>query len=382
MKKKLKKSTFQFLNGQILEIVSIISEVCVHSMNSKQQFQDKQCLSRYVSYLLLFTVNQSKLAMLPKQIVYIISFFDAFGYDSGSSTFSKNRKIVHFICFVHVSLAIVLTIFKFHLNVKYYSSLELPEAFSELLQYSTALYTYWLILMDSIVEQKSHHQFWTILQQIHVEFNNQQNFHCRRYLLKFVEFLSVVMAISIWKIATNPLVEFDVEIAYAILFEICLIRMFYYLFCLEIVQFQLNAIRHEMNSIKTLSDRSNHRKRKFSHSFDASEHLHATKQLKWIRNYVECVYKMTQYLNEIFGYSHVAAILFFLYFVLTELNWIYIHNSEIQPFHRLGIVFFLNINSQLPYFLEIILYSSDGRRYCTLLAVDFLYFPQCNQLPF
>lgn len=277
--------------------------------------------------------------MLSHHVEYLLIFFDVCGFNTGASKLVKiSPKIKYLIFVAHISLALVLTVFKFHLFVIYYSVLNVVEAISESLQYSTALFTLWLIIFDSICHQASHKLFWETVQQIDCWFCQQFHMNIRNYLLKGVEFFFVTIVAISTRIKMNEMTNVSTEIAYFVLFEICHSRVFYYLFCLEVVHFQLERIKNEvktmqgaLNFISTKSEAYLIRISETSifYSFE----LH---RLRWIREYFSLVYEMINFLNETFGWSQVAAISFCFHLLLTEVTWIYIHFTKINQLHQCG----------------------------------------------
>lgn len=275
--------------------------------------------------------------MLPNQIVNFLTFFDAYCYNSGSSKLSKNIKVVHSVYFIHVLMVIFLTIFGIHLILEYYPLLGLTEAFTELLQYSTPLCTYWLILVDSIVYQKSHQDFWYILLRIHKQFYGQFDCNFYGYFIKIVEFFTVTISISVLYAVLNPVVDSNINIMYSILIKICQIRIFYYLFCLEIVQYQLKAIENEMKFLQNIQSRRCHLP---CSSKSPKFVCFAIQRLKWFREYFSSIHKMVDILSKVFVCSHMVAILFCFYMPLTDFNWFYIHFDECSRVYRFGKGFF------------------------------------------
>lgn len=275
--------------------------------------------------------------MLPNRIVNTLNLFDICCYDTGSSKLSKNRKIINFIYFVHILLAILLTFFEFRMFIEYYPLLGLSEAFSELLQYSTPLFTYWLIIMDSILHRKSHQHFWESFERIHDQFNCRINYNFRSYFIKFFEFFSVSISIVVIKGVIISFFDFDIECAYAIIFKVVQLRIFYYLFCLEIVHSQLNAIENEVKSIERIRNRLDNRHWYLLCTAESDGfHLFALWRLKRMREYVYCVHQMIDILNTMFGWSHVTAILFCFYLLLTDFNWFFIHFNEFSYMYCIG----------------------------------------------
>lgn len=110
----------------------------------------------------LYLVRQSSAAKrsrntkMSTQISYFLNFFDIFGFNSEFSQLSKHRKTIFTIYSAHIFLAIVLTLFKFYFMFKYYLSLGLIVAINEFLQYFISLFTYWMIIFDSILQCNAH----------------------------------------------------------------------------------------------------------------------------------------------------------------------------------------------------------------------------------
>lgn len=276
--------------------------------------------------------------MLPNQVVHILNFFDLIGgFNSGTSDISKNLEATYVVYAIHVSLAVVLTLFEFHLMADYYPSLGLTEAISESLQYSAALYTYWLIILDSLLHRRAHQHFWEVLQQIDEYFSCQRNSVIHSYLLKLCVYFLKTLSIMVIRLFINSFVDFTVDFAYISLFIVCEIRMFYYLFCLEILHFQMKMVEDEVKIMMKILNLANIRRNQ-ALNIDVISACYSfeMQRLKWIRGYFHCVYKMMYLLNEIFGWSHVAAISFCFYYILTESNWFYIHFREISFTHRIG----------------------------------------------
>lgn len=149
--------------------------------------------------------------MLPKQVVNILNVFDAFGFNSGTSDLSKNLVFIYIVYAIHLLMALVLTLFEFRLMTEYYPLLGLTEAISESLQYSAALNTYWLIILDSILHRKSHQCFWQVLQQIDKYFSCQPNSVIQSYMLKFCVYFMKTISIMVIRLFISSFVDFTVD---------------------------------------------------------------------------------------------------------------------------------------------------------------------------
>lgn len=252
--------------------------------------------------------------MFSNRIVHFLNFFDSFGYNSGSSRISQNPKLVHFICILQISLATFCTCFLFFSVQEYLVSLGLMEAISEILEYTTSLCTYWLIIFDSFQHRKIHHLFWARHQQITRLFEPQAKHSFHHFSMKIIEFFSIMVILLVHRLTMEYAA---VGFAYYTLFKMSEIRGFYYMFCLEVVNFHLKNIEMELVSIKMQSFPT--RARYYSSNL---------RRLKWVREYFTNIYQMFEFLNEMFGCSQVAVIAFSFFLVLAEANWIYIHFFE------------------------------------------------------
>lgn len=249
--------------------------------------------------------------MLPKRIEQFLIFFDVFGFNSGASKLSKCRGIFYCIEFVHILIATFFTLTKFKFLIGLYSLNGAIPTVNELLQYSAGLYPYWLIIVDSICGQSSHKQFWKLFQQIDRQFCSQSNLCFRIYLVKMIEFFAATTLIS--AIGMMDLIKKCIVYSYIFLAKFSNIRIFYYLFCLKMINFQLKHIEEELENM---------------HKSNVAD----CQRLKWIREYVSLVHEMTYHLNNTFGWSNAAVILCCFYYVLVGLNWIIIMRFSMNNF--------------------------------------------------
>lgn len=185
------------------------------------------------------------------------------------------------------------------------SSLRLVEVINNAMQLSLGAYTYWAIIFDSMRQKREHQYFWRILQHINSSYCDSKEIQIQKYLRTFKAYMLIVDTFFVINYVSNG---FKGTIDYAIylaLNTICQVRIFYYIFCLEIICFHLKIIEEKLKAINILElkDRWHH--------------------LKRIREHYAKVYEMCINLNKIFGWSHVAIILYCFYKRLTELNWLY-----------------------------------------------------------
>lgn len=243
--------------------------------------------------------------MLSNKIIRVLNFFDCFGYNSGSSRLLKYPKITCLICVVHILFVTLFTFYKIHVTIVLLSRVRLVEVINDAMQLSLGIYTYWAIIFDSICQKRKHRNFWRILQDISSSYCNGKEIQIQRYLRTFKVYMLIVDTCFVINYVSNG---FRGTIDYAIylaLNTICQVRTFYYIFCSEVVCFQLKIIEEKLKimNILDIKDRWHH--------------------LEQIRKHYAKVYEMCINLNKIFGWSHVAITLYCFYKLLTELNWLY-----------------------------------------------------------
>lgn len=282
--------------------------------------------------------------MLPPKVVYLLQFFDLSGFNTKATCLSKQRKYIYFVYVMHISLVLYLTLFFCYLVIHYYPVIQVGilEAISENFQYSFGLATYWLIIFDLFHHRHTNHHFLSNFQKIYSRFPSSSSSKCtfQQYIVKLVEYLSVTLLIMIIKLSLNSFMNTFVEISYTIVFKVCQIRIFYYIFCLEVVHFQLKSIESEIQKIQS---GLKFLKKNITIQIDTLHHessllyFFEIYRFQWIRRHFDCVYAMVEHLNEIFGWSNVAAISYCFYLFLTDLNWFYIHYRDLSLTYCIGI---------------------------------------------
>lgn len=262
--------------------------------------------------------------MFPKRVKYMLTFFDAFGYNSGSSKLSSHRKVANLIGFLHLLLAIFFTCFTFYAKIQLSPSVQFLELLNHLLQYSSQLCQFWFTIWDSFHHWREHHRFWAVFEEIDKSFQSQNNFTCRLFMLKlFSIILATILSLLLYYLVfdtSSPHMN-EILINQTILMKLCQFRIFYYLFCLEIINFQLKSIE---NALKKMNAQMN---------FPSIGNLY---HFKWVQQYYRCVYEMSNLSNDIFDWSQIAAVIFCFYTFLTDLNWFCVHFSHLQTAQFLG----------------------------------------------
>lgn len=261
--------------------------------------------------------------MLPKQIVSILNFFDIFGYYTASSAIAKYQKMQLLVFIVQILLATNFALYQFQFVIEFGRMLGPLEIANEMFQYAMGLCTYWAIIFDTFKYRRKHQQFWKILKRIDTDFC-KQFLSFRGYLCKLIEFFLVSITVYILSYIYRAFPQTNGVFISLALIIICRIRMFYYVFCLEIINWQLQMVQHELIVIKQWSSNTNHSASNSILRTHVQLDYFNLSRFKWVNQYYGCIVEMTELLNIIFSWSQFAVILYGFYSLLTDLNWCYV----------------------------------------------------------
>lgn len=267
--------------------------------------------------------------MLPKRIECFLKVFDAFGFNTQATSLSNGQKLSHSINWTHILIAVLLIINEVIFFSSFYYYYGLYETLNEIVECSASLCGYWLIIFDSLLYRRAHRRFWMIFQRINKPIHRHSNVIPRSYVIKIVEFYTANILISCISWQTLPGSSFLSYVIYIFPIKICQLRLFYYVFCLEIVLYEMKMLQNEIKHMDNIANCcSNADRMDPSSSFESH-------RIKWARKY-DSIEEMVNLLNEIFGFSQVGTVLFCFYVQFTDLNYFYIHFDELKIKKAIG----------------------------------------------
>lgn len=269
----------------------------------KPRFLHKKTITLEISIV-------SKMSL--KRVVHLLNLFDSFAFNSESSQLSQHRKLIFVIRTIHIVCAITSTFAQFKYILMLYP-LGIMTVVNEFLLCSTSLTTYSLIIIDSLSNHRSQKIFWCILRHIDDHFCSQSGLSFRNYLILFGEFFTATLSIVLINII--ELGENGIYFAYYVV--VCHVRIFYYIFYLNVMDFQMRNIEMELKNLQKCNAVECHR-------------------LKWIRKYVSLVHEMACQLNKAFGWSNAASILYCFHELLAAVNWVSISFSWVSIRDSIG----------------------------------------------
>lgn len=103
----------------------------------------------------------------------------------------------------------------------------------------------WTIIIESYIQRKSRRKFWQLSQRIDEQYAQHNDVKFQKYLIKFFVFSIFKVSIIIHAhYVRNVLFHLGIILS-SVLEFICFGRMLYYLFYVEVIQFELKVIENE-----------------------------------------------------------------------------------------------------------------------------------------
>lgn len=108
-------------------------------------------------------------------------------------------------------------------------------------------------------------------------------------------------------------------------------RIFYYLFYLELIKYELRMIENEIKEVVRVY---RNKRRRFANGKDVLFIKFEKKRFKWIREYFQSTYDLCHSFNHFLQISNVAAIPLMFQLIITDVIWLYwklFNKQHIQP---------------------------------------------------
>lgn len=253
--------------------------------------------------------------MFPKWFVCVMTFFMVCGFCSeiSSSSSSMNRKTSVVFSVLHIILAAYLTYYLVDIKLLMDKNGTQLEMINGMFQYSCALMSHWVVILESYFQRKNQRFFFQLLECIdqHQETNAKKML--RNYRIKFLEYFVfyLYLVINLFEQISNSGAVF----AMTLLSALCQARMFYYLFYLETINFELKMIKNKfIKMIKTIKFRKNLCEKRLNDQA-------AYKTLIRVRKTYQHVYEIIECITKSFGWSNIASIFNVFLQLMTDLNW-------------------------------------------------------------
>lgn len=273
-------------------------------------------------------------SMFTKWIVILLKFFNFCGFHTEFSDSASHKKLGKRLFLIHIIWAIAMTYFAVAFTSQaLYKETAIPYVINLLLQLFNGILTHWLIIVESYKQRSVQRKFWQIYE--HIKHHNK---YCKRpalrfYSISFVHYCVVVIGIQLFflsyylqYVANN----WYFRLSYLVTQMSYHYRVFYYIFFLELIKFELKIIKNELKDIAVLTNfhssfirRANQRTKQHRRYSCCTSAVNCVNEnnLKRINAYCQLVNELSRCLNQVFGLSHFATILYCFHMPLTDANW-------------------------------------------------------------
>lgn len=267
--------------------------------------------------------------MFPKWIWYLLKFSDICSFYTEISSLKSHKQSSIKILVFHILWAITLTFFviKFSTQPIILDDV-LPFSVNSILQYSSGMFTYWVMIVESYAQRKTQRKFWELYERMNPK---KRKWLLRSYAIKLIELFVVLTPIQIYFMYYFMFLTVN-DFFFRIALIFCVVmyqyRVFYYLLYLEFIKRELENIRNDLEMIIMKTN---------INSFGSQDLV--TENLKNITQYYNQVYQLSNFINQMFGWSNFTTILYCFHLPLTEINWGFSMLNERTRIFGVGINF-------------------------------------------
>lgn len=260
--------------------------------------------------------------MRPKWLVFILRYFDCWGFCTAFSTTQSRYDECYLVVFV---LHIAMDFFAAWSIVAF---LRRPTNdtlgyVNDAIKLGSILFVCFLSVTESYFKRNRQRRFWHIFQIIEQSYRTKQSFQLQSYLNKFAFFIigSMISSFYVMYLSIRNGTIFMKFPHFWFTFEtvtkLYRNRVLYYILYLELIQSELKIIE-EMAKDAAQSDYC-----QVNDCIDAGKSGGNLNNLKRISEYYQLTRELAEELNAVFGCSNAATISFSFGLILTELNWVY-----------------------------------------------------------
>lgn len=257
--------------------------------------------------------------MIPNSVAFILKYYSLYNFHSLSSAKVGGKFIRCVILIFHVSLCTWCTI-----NTLVYLT-EMPaimtrlDALYLLGYYCSCAMIYWLIIFKPYAIQSVQNAFWQNYLTIHNRFCFETEIKKRNNLITIVLLPVIDVVVFLIAVTNDHATRPSIKMMHFIYLDLCAHGMYFYVLHVKIIAFQLRQISMELKKIREfVTYRVYQQKRSVEQN-----HQWIKERLNWILNYYKIVYDMSDNVNRIFGWSHLALVLLSCYCIFSFLNFFY-----------------------------------------------------------
>lgn len=236
--------------------------------------------------------------MTSKWIKYTLKYYTFWGFYSTSS------KLTHIFVLIFQAISCIFcTLMGIKTLIQDQELMKLLDAYNIFLYFVFAMSLYWHTIYDSYTYRYEISYFWQIFEKIDVKFQIQNNFKIRYYFIIFIILSVGDCVMYIFATFFEHLSHTNGKTMHFILLNVVDHRLFFYLFHVNVIAFQLKKIEKKFKKLSVTSEFNN--------------------ELKWFRDYYKLVNEMSNCINNSFAWSNMLMILLFFLTLVTNINFVY-----------------------------------------------------------
>lgn len=280
--------------------------------------------------------------MFSKWIFFLLKSFDICGFYTEVTHLQNPSKRACQIFLLHAfwAFAIIIMVVMFSMH----TSGVLPYMVNVNLQ-NTCGAVDSVIIIESFTQRKVQQQFWQIYQCIYFDKPHQKPYF-GAFLIKLMTFFTAITPIAFYlvynSLSVETVVYFWYCFAYFFLFIVYQVRIFYYLFYLELIKYELIAIR---NALKDVAFVSGFKRNSSPIAHHTNERLRESNQIKAVYKHYSQICELNDCINQIFGWSNFVTILYCFGLPLTDANWAYTSFGQWSMEYTIGKLFNVNLKA-------------------------------------
>lgn len=270
--------------------------------------------------------------MFSKWIYFLLKFFDICGFYTEMDHLKSGSKgsITIFILHIFWALGTIVIVVTFTMHTRALAGV-LPYMVNTALQNICGILTYWVIVIESFTQRKNQAKFWHIYQCIRTDqphHRAHQKAYLNAYLIRLMSFFTAMIPNDLYLMYYFlNFVEnyFFFRFTFFFFVTIYQIRIFYYLFHLELIKYELIAIKNALKNVAFVRDFKINSSPIVHHT---NGRLRGSNRMKPIYKHYSLICELNDCVNQIFGWSHFVTILYCFGLPLTDANWAYTSFAE------------------------------------------------------
>lgn len=249
-------------------------------------------------------------------------YFDLWGLPTEFHTSSNAHKVIRLATAFQYLLGISVTVL-----VTIYLQRPINDplgTLNDVIKHGGNVVVYWLALIELSTKQPIRQKFWQTLHKVDRSYCCHRDFSLRNYIMRFnycfllytISFLIYLQGL-VSQTGTHFLYFWFAHFILSILY---LNRVFFYLFYLELIRYELRNVECEVKKLAQMyRKKSSLTGTKYSNFSQDIERMRFVR----IREYFQSICKLCNCLNKFLTYSNAAMILFSFQFIITDALWVY-----------------------------------------------------------